>query len=92
MYDPSLFSFSLLLHSGFAAPTPHLSYCIHPLVAAFCLPPFLGERLPFLSPLFEALSGRESQLVGPDFSRSRYLSGFITPGFLEKWRFGQGRA
>lgn len=27
---------------GFAAPTPHLSYCIHPLVAAFCLPPFLG--------------------------------------------------
>lgn len=53
---------------------------------------FWGERLPFLSPLFEALSGRESQLVGPDFSRSRYLSGFITPGFLEKWRFGQGRA
>lgn len=53
---------------------------------------FWGEQLPFLSPLFEALSGRESQLVGPDFSRSRYLSGFINPGFLEKWRFGQGRA
>lgn len=43
MYDPSLFSFSLLLHCVcFAAPTPHVSYCIHPLVAAFCLPPFLG--------------------------------------------------
>lgn len=27
---------------GFAAPTRHVSYCIHPLVAAFCLPPFLG--------------------------------------------------